>query len=156
MGMESFAQGTCGDQATGGGEEGRRGKEEIRGACPRRVSAEAKEVGRERFVGGVCANQLVVHGGARRAEAARVFVGADAQAQGGCRGANLALEQTASRRLRGVLHLPVLPFVQRGADRNASRRPAGTGEEGMGEGPVPVQAPRAVAVTGCGEGANVV
>ena len=45
---------------------------------------------------------------------------------------------------------------ERGADRNASRRPAGTGEEGMGEGPVPVQAPRAVAVTGCGEGANVV
>jgi hypothetical protein len=40
--MESFAQGTCGDQATGGGEEGRRGKEEGRGACPRRVSAEAK------------------------------------------------------------------------------------------------------------------
>ena len=31
-----------GDQATGGGEEGRRGKEEGRGACPRRVSAEAK------------------------------------------------------------------------------------------------------------------
>ena len=79
-----------------------------------------------------------------------------AQAQGGCRGANLALEQTASRRLRGVLHLPVLPCVQRGADRNASRRPAGTGEEGMGESPAAVQAPRAVAVTGCGEGANVV
>ena len=29
-------------QATGGGEEGRRGKEEGRGACPRGVSAEAK------------------------------------------------------------------------------------------------------------------
>ena len=102
------------------------------------------------------AKLLVVHGGARRTEAARVFVGADAQAQGGCRGANLALEQTASRRLRGVLHLPVLPFMQRGADRNASRRPAGTGEEGMGESPAPVQAPRTVAVTGCGEGVNVV
>ena len=36
------------------------------------------------------------------------------------------------------------------------RRPAGTGEEGMGESPVPVQAPRTVAVTGCGEGVNVV
>ena len=35
-------------------------------------------------------------------------------------------------------------------------RPAGTGEEGMGESPVPVQAPRAVAVAGCGEGVNVV
>ena len=45
---------------------------------------------------------------------------------------------------------------ERGADRNASRRPAGTGEEGMGESPAPVQAPRAVAVTGCGEGVNVV
>ena len=31
-----------GNQATGGGEEGRRGKEEGRGACPRRVSAEVK------------------------------------------------------------------------------------------------------------------
>ena len=31
-----------GDQATGGGEESRRGKEESRGACPRRVSAETK------------------------------------------------------------------------------------------------------------------
>ena len=41
-GMESVAQGTCGDQATGGGEEGHRGKEEGRGACPRRVSAEVK------------------------------------------------------------------------------------------------------------------
>ena len=40
--------------------------------------------------------------------------------------------------------------------RNASRRPAGTGEEGMGESPASVQAPRAVAVTGCGEGVNVV
>ena len=36
------------------------------------------------------------------------------------------------------------------------RRPAGTGEEGMGESPAPVQAPRTVAVTGCGEGVNVV
>ena len=36
------------------------------------------------------------------------------------------------------------------------RRPAGTGEEGMGESPVPVQAPRTVAVTGCGEGVHVV
>ena len=45
---------------------------------------------------------------------------------------------------------------ERGADRNASRRPAGTGEEGMGESPAPVQAPRTVAVTGCGEGVNVV
>ena len=40
--MESLAQGTYGDQATGGGEEVRRGKEEGRGACPRRVSAGAK------------------------------------------------------------------------------------------------------------------
>ena len=31
-----------GDQATGGGEEDRRGKEEGRGACSRRVSSEAK------------------------------------------------------------------------------------------------------------------
>ena len=45
---------------------------------------------------------------------------------------------------------------ERGTDRNAARRPAGTGEEGMGESPAPVQAPRAVAVTGCGEGVNVV
>ena len=45
---------------------------------------------------------------------------------------------------------------ERGADRNASRGPAGTGEEGMGESPAPVQAPRAVAVTGCGEGVDVV
>ena len=45
---------------------------------------------------------------------------------------------------------------ERGTDCNASRRPAGTGEEGMGESPAPVQAPRAVAVTGCGEGVNVV
>ena len=45
---------------------------------------------------------------------------------------------------------------ERGADCNASRRPAGTGEEGMGESPAPVQAPRAVAMTGCGEGVNVV
>ena len=29
-------------QATGGGEEGRRGKEEGRGACPRRVSSETE------------------------------------------------------------------------------------------------------------------
>ena len=45
---------------------------------------------------------------------------------------------------------------ERGADRNAFRRPAGTGEEGMGENPAPVQAPRAVAVTECSEGVNVV
>ena len=44
---------------------------------------------------------------------------------------------------------------ERGADRNASRRPAGTGEEGMGESPASVQAPRAVAVTGYGEGGNL-
>ena len=37
-----------------------------------------------------------------------------------------------------------------------SRRPAGTGEEGMGESPAPVQAPRTVAMTGCGEGVDVV
>lgn len=41
--MESLAQGTGGDQVTGGGEEGRRGEEESGGACPRRISAEAKE-----------------------------------------------------------------------------------------------------------------
>ena len=45
---------------------------------------------------------------------------------------------------------------RQGARCNASRRPAGTGEEGMGESPAPVQAPRAVVVTGCGEGVNVV
>ena len=43
MGLKSLAQGTGGDQAAGGGEEGRRGKEESGGACPRRISAEAKE-----------------------------------------------------------------------------------------------------------------
>ena len=36
------------------------------------------------------------------------------------------------------------------------RRPAGTGEKGMGENPAPVQASRTVAVSGCGEGVNVV
>ena len=41
---------------------------------------------------------------------------------------------------------------RQGVRCNASRRPAGTGEEGMGERPAPVQAPRAVAVTGCDEG----
>ena len=45
---------------------------------------------------------------------------------------------------------------RQGARCNASRRPAGDGEEGMGESPAPVQAPRAVAVTGCGEGVDVV
>ena len=44
VGMESFAQGTCGDQTTGGGEDGRRGKEEGRGACTRRVSPEAEKI----------------------------------------------------------------------------------------------------------------
>ena len=45
---------------------------------------------------------------------------------------------------------------ERGTDRNAARRPAGTGEKGMGENPAPVQASRTVAVSGCGEGVNVV
>ena len=39
---EMADDGTCGDQATSGGEEGRRGKEEGRCASPRGVSAEAE------------------------------------------------------------------------------------------------------------------
>ena len=50
---------------------------------------------------------------------------------------------------------PRIKGMERGADRNAARRSAGIGEEGMGESPAPVQAPRTVAMTGCGEGVNI-
>lgn len=40
--MESFAQGTSGDQATGGGEEGRRGKEEGRGLFALRIAGRGR------------------------------------------------------------------------------------------------------------------
>ena len=70
-------------------------------------------------------------------------------------------EKKAAEEKRRPRRVPASRIVgskgrERGTDRNAARRPAGTGEEGMGESPAPVQAPRAVAVTGCGEGVNVV
>ena len=45
---------------------------------------------------------------------------------------------------------------KKAAEEKKKAEARATGEEGMGESPAPVQAPRAVAVTGCGEGVNVV
>ena len=70
-------------------------------------------------------------------------------------------EKKAAEEKRRPRRVPASRIVgskgrERGTDRNAARRPAGTGEKGMGESPAPVQAPRAVALTGCGEGVDVV
>ena len=70
-------------------------------------------------------------------------------------------EKKAAEEKRRPRRVPASRIVgskgsERGTDRNAARRPAGTGEKGMGESLAPVQAPRAVALTGCGEGVDVV
>ena len=57
-----------------------------------------------------------------------------------------AAEKKAAEEKRRPRRVPASRIVgskgkERGADRNAFRRPAGTGEERMGESPAPVQTP---------------
>ena len=147
VGLSAHSQGDCGHKARGGREEASCGGKTGQDGGDPQDSGERKE---ERLRAGgrterLRQHSLGLHGGPRRAESPRLLARPDEQAQGRCRGANLALEQTAPRRLHTILHLPVLPFLQRAAHRNPARLPAGTGTARLDEDSALVQVPRAVA-----------